>query len=107
DPEMDTLSMGVRDATSLEEIETKCHRIEEIIHRDAPWVPGYTVPFARCGYWRWMKWPDNFNVRQIRDVYSSYVYWIDEDTKKETLDAKGSGKTFPEQDLIFDQYRQK
>lgn len=107
DPEMDVLSMGVRDATSLEQIETQCHRIEEIIHRDAPWIPGYTAPFVRCGYWRWMRWPDNFNVRQIRDLYSSYVYWIDDDIKKETLEAKREGKTFPEQDLIFDQYQQK
>lgn len=106
DPEMDVLSQGVRDATTLEEIETKCHRIEEIIHRDAPWIPGYYVPFVRCGYWRWVQWPDDFNVKQIRDLYSSYVFWIDEDMKKETLKARRVGKTFPEQNLIFDQYRE-
>lgn len=106
DPEMDMLTQGVRDATSLEEIETKCHRIEEIIHRDAPWIPGYYVPFVRCGYWRWVKWPDDFNVKQIRDLYSSYVFWIDDDVKKETLKARREGKTFPEQNLIFDQYRE-
>lgn len=107
DPEMDVLSQGVRDATSLEQIEKNCHRIEEIIHRDAPWVPGYYVPFVRCGYWRWVKWPEKtFNVRQIRDLYSSYVFWIDEEVKDETLKARRQGKTFPEQNLIFDQYRE-
>lgn len=107
DPEMDVLSQGVRDATTLEEIETKCHRIEEIIHRDAPWIPGYYVPFVRCGYWRWVKWPEeDFNVKQIRDLYSSYVFWIDEDVKKATLKARREGKTFPEQNLIFDKFRE-
>ena len=106
DPELDVLSEGVRHATSLQEIEDKCHRIEEIIHRDAPWIPGYYAPFVRCGYWRWVKWPEeDFNVRQIRDLYSSYVFWIDEDVKKETLKARRDGKTFPEQNLIYDKFR--
>ncbi len=106
DPEMDVLSQGVRDATTLEEVETKCHRIEEIIHRDAPWIPGYNVPFRRCGYWRWVQWPDDFNVKKIRDLYSSYVFWIDEEIKNETLEARREGKGFPEQNLIFDQHRE-
>ena len=106
DPEMDILSQGVRDATTVDEIEAKSHRIEEIIHRDAVWIPGYYVPFERCGYWRWVNWPENFNVKQIRDLYSSYVFWIDEDMKEETLKARREGKTFPEQNLIFDQHRE-
>jgi len=103
---MDELSLGVRLATSLDEIEQKCHRIEEIIHRDAPWIPGYYLPFERCGYWRWMQWPDDFNVKQIRDLYASYVFWIDEDIKEETLKAKREGRTFPEQNLVFDKFRE-
>ena len=67
DPEMDMVSQAVRDATSLEEIEKMAHRAEEIIHRDAPWIPAYKVPFIRCGYWRWVQWPDDFNVKQTRD----------------------------------------
>ena len=53
-----------------------------------------------------MNWPENFNVKQIRDLYSSYVFWIDEDMKEETLKARREGKTFPEQNLIFDQHRE-
>lgn len=107
DPELDSLAMGVRNATSKDEIAAKSHRIEEIIHRDAPWVPGYSVPFIRCGYWRWVRWPDDFNIKQIRDVYASYVFWIDDDIKKETQKAMREGKTFPEKNLIFDQHRKK
>ena len=105
DPEMDVLAQGIRDATSEDEIANKAHRVEEIIHRDAPWIPGYGIPYVRCGYWRWMRWPDNFNVKQIRDIHSSYVFWIDDDIKKETQKAMRDGKTFPEKNLIFDQHR--
>jgi microcin C transport system substrate-binding protein len=105
DPEMDALAQGIRDATSEDEIERKAHRVEEIIHRDAPWIPGYAVPYIRCAYWRWMRWPDNFNVKQIRDLHSSYVFWIDDDIKQETKKAMREGTTFPEKNLIFDQHR--
>lgn len=105
DPEMDMLAQGIRDATSEDEIAAKTYRAEEILHRDAPWIPGYAVPFERCGYWRWMRWPEGFNVRQIRDLHSSHVFWIDEEIKEETQRAMRTGETFPEQNLIFDQHR--
>jgi microcin C transport system substrate-binding protein len=104
DPEMDTLTQGIRDATSEDEIERKSHRVEEIIHRDAPWIPGYAIPYIRCGYWRWIRWPDNFNIKQIRDVHASYVFWIDDEIKEETKKAMREGTTFPEKNLIFDQH---
>ena len=105
DPEMDEVSQAIRDARTLDEIEKASHRALEIIHRDAPWVPGYKTPFIRCGYWRWMQWPDDFNVKLTRDFESSYVYWIDEDIKKETLKAKREGRTFPEKNSVYDHYR--
>ncbi|MGJ8676535.1 MAG: ABC transporter substrate-binding protein [Akkermansiaceae bacterium] len=105
DSEMDQVADAVRDAISLDEIERNAHRAEELIYRDAPWIPGYTIPLIRCGYWRWMQWPDDFNVKQTRDLESTYLYWIDEDIKKETEKAMRDGDTFPEKNLIFDQYR--
>lgn len=105
DPEVDQLTQGIRDATSKDDIERMAHRVEEILHRDAPWIPGYMIPYIRCGYWRWVKWPDDFNVRKTRDLHSSYVFWIDEDVKEETKEAMREKTTFPERNLIFDTYR--
>lgn len=105
DSEMDTLALAVRDATSLDVIEKSAHRAEEIIHRDAPWIPGYKVPLLRCAYWRWMHWPDDFNVKQTGDLLENHVHWIDEGIQKDTLKAMREGRTFPEKNLVFDQYR--
>lgn len=105
DAEMDIMAQEIRDATSKQEIEVKAHRAEEILHRDAPWVPAYAVPFERCGYWRWVRWPEGFNVKQIRELHSSHVFWIDEDIKEETEKAMRTGERFPEKNLTFDQHR--
>lgn len=35
----------------------------------------------------------------------SYLYWVDNDVKKETLEAKREGRTFEEVDAVYDQYR--
>jgi microcin C transport system substrate-binding protein len=35
----------------------------------------------------------------------SYVFWIDEDIKKETKEAIRDQKTFPEVNRVYDKYR--
>ena len=35
----------------------------------------------------------------------SYVYWVDEEMKRETLEARRSGKTFPEVQEVKQRYR--
>ena len=43
-----------------------------------------------------MKFPEEtFDARTARDFEEMGVYWIDEEIKKETLEAMKSGKTFP------------
>ena len=37
----------------------------------------------------------------------SYVYWIDEGIKNETLEAKRTGKKFPEVQEVKDRYQTK
>ncbi|MFP6892949.1 MAG: hypothetical protein VCA18_04310, partial [Opitutales bacterium] len=37
--------------------------------------------------------------------FESYVYWIDEDIKRETETAKRSGKKFPEVQAVKQRYR--
>ena len=105
DAQMDILTQANRDAKSEDEVEKLCHQIEEIIHRDAPWIPAYKRNKLRCGYWRWVKWPDDFNIKLTRDLYNTHIYWIDEEVQKETLHAMRNDKTFPEKNLIFDQYQ--
>lgn len=107
DPEVDKLLEENRAGRSLDAIRDTSYKIEEIMHERAVWAPSYNRPFYRLGYWRWIRWPDNFNVRLGNEPEMNYVYWIDPEIEHETREAMKEGKAFPEKNLIFDQHRQK
>jgi microcin C transport system substrate-binding protein len=107
DKTIDPLLEENRNARSEEVVKETSYKLEEIFNDLAVWVPGYYRPFYREGYWRWVCWPKDFNVRLGFEPEINYVYWIDEDIKKDTLEARRTGRTFPERNLIFDQYRKK
>ncbi|HEY1121008.1 MAG TPA: hypothetical protein VGE67_05390, partial [Haloferula sp.] len=107
DPEVDKLLEENRNARSLDVIRETSRQLEEIFHDRAVWIPGFYRPFYRVGYWRWIRWPDNFNVRLGNEPEMNHVHWIDSDRRKETQDAMTHGRTFPEKNLIFDQHRKK
>lgn len=104
-PEWDALIDRYESSTDLEEIKSIAHELEEKIHEDAAFVPGWVRPYFQCAYWRWIRWPENFSSRLAREHDELNVHWIDPDIKKETLAAMESGKTFEKQTLIFDQHR--
>lgn len=105
-PEADPLAEKVRFATSEDEIRDASWQLEQILHDTAFWIPGYKRQFYRIGHWRWMKWPEDFNLKVTREAQESYVYWIDVEEKERTQAAKSKGERFPEVDVIYDQYRQ-
>jgi microcin C transport system substrate-binding protein len=107
----DSLSEMVRNATTPEDLKNAMQSLQRIIHDEAIFVPGYSVDFARIASWRWVRWPDcedtRFSPPVTLDPHEMFVYWIDDDIKKETLAARRSGKTFPESTRVFDDYREK
>ena len=107
DPEVDKILEANRNARSMEEIRDTSYKLEEIMHERAVWVPAYRRPFYRVGYWRWIRWPENFNVRLGNEPEMNHVHWVDQDIKKETLEAMRDHRTFPEKNLVFDQHRKK
>ncbi len=107
----DFLSEKVRTASTAEEIKDAAWKLQNIVHEEAFFVPAYTVDFIRMGSWRWVRWPDSPNTRFsppiVDDPLEAHVLWIDQDIQKETQAARRSGKTFPESNRIFDDYREK
>jgi len=103
DPRMDKFCEDERRATTIEAIRKASWGADQIIHDEAPWIPAYDQNYYRVAYWRWVKWPEKtFNVAVSELPLSNHVHWIDEDVKRETLEAMRGGKTFPETDLVFD-----
>ncbi|MEM9282746.1 MAG: extracellular solute-binding protein [Verrucomicrobiota bacterium] len=104
-PELDPMIKAYDQAESHEEKVELAHQIEEILYDHAAWVPGADMRFYRTGYWRWVKWPEDFNVKRSELARSTWVHWIDEDARKETKEAMKSGKTFESVIKVYDQYK--
>jgi microcin C transport system substrate-binding protein len=105
-PELDRLIEAYDRAETLDEMKRLAVQIEEIIHEDAAWVPGWAIPFYRIAYWRWVGWPDDFNVMTSRSALEYFLFWVDDEARNETRPAKRRGQTFPAQVKVFDQYKQ-
>ena len=104
-PELDRLIEAYDKAETLEEMKRLGAQIEEIIYNDAAWVNGWMNPAYRGGYWRYVKWPKDFNVMQSRTQEEFFLHWIDQDAKKETEEARRTGRTFPAKLEVFDQFK--
>lgn len=106
----DILTDKARSARTEEELREASWQLQHIMHDEAMFVPGYVSEFQRVGYWRWVKWPDSeftrFSPAMVYEPHEGYAYWIDQDVLKETLEARRSGKTFPEVNRVIDIYRE-
>lgn len=110
-PDTDALSEKVRSARSIEEMRDACWKLQNIMHEEAIFVPGFSMDFVRVGSWRWVRWPDcentHFSPPAIFEPYESFVFWVDEEMQAETQAARRSGKAYPESTRIVDDYRLK
>lgn len=107
DPAMDQLIDEYDHATNMDDIRRLAYQMEEMIRANAAFIPAFEIPFYRIGYWRWIRWPKDFNVRLSQTAGQYGLYWIDQDMKKATLAARASGQKFPPQILVFDQWKTK
>ena len=89
-----------------EEMIRLSHQMLELHHEHASWVPGYYNPALRIGHWRWLRYPDYFNHKHTRSAGQFWVHWVDEDIKKETLEARKNGTTFEPQINYYDQWKE-
>lgn len=104
-PELDRLIETYEKAETLEETKRLAAEMEQVIYDDAAWVNGWALPFYRMAYWRWVKWPKDFNVMTSRHAEEFFVHWIDTDLEKEVKAAQKNGTKFPPKVETFDQYK--
>jgi len=105
----DALADQVRTGRNAEELKEAAWKLQNIIHDEAIFVPGFSVDFVRLGSWRWVRWPDCENTRfsppVVYDPHEVFVFWVDEEMQAETQAARRTGKAFPESTKIIDAYR--
>ena len=111
-PELDSLIDSFKNEFDIEKKRALSREIQQVIADANVIVPGYMVPYARAGYWRWMKLPENMATKQTGYLFHGWgfsqtfsTFWIDENMKKETKAAMKSGKTFESVTIIDETYK--
>jgi len=105
DAEFDSMIELYDRSSDKDEMIDLAHRMTELHHELASFVPGYVQDFYRVGHWRWVRYPEFFNHRQSGNATELHVHWIDPQIKEETLAARQSGQPFEPQINVYDQYR--
>jgi microcin C transport system substrate-binding protein len=104
DKDLSVLIDDYRAATDMERLRTLGYDIQQRIHDDACFVPGYKIVTCRIASWRWIKYAPEFGMKNSDDVFETGTLWIDEDARRETQSARAAGKTFPRTVRIHDKY---
>tara|TARA_R110002072_G_scaffold36524_3_gene107537 strand:+ start:22380 stop:24323 length:1944 start_codon:yes stop_codon:yes gene_type:complete len=104
-PEMDQMINTYRASSDKQEMIDLAYKMTQLHHDNASFSPGFYQPFYRVGHWRWIRYPDDFNVKHSRSPAEYYVQWIDTKMKEETLAAKKNGESFESEINIYDQYK--
>ena len=109
DPHMDKLATALRNARTTEEVKKYSWEVQQMVHDEALFSPAWMTDYVRIGSWRWVRWPDTehtpFNVPTIYEPLESYVLWIDEERKQETLKAMRKKQSFPEVQRVIDVFK--
>lgn len=73
------------------------HRIDEIVHEEAFYIPFWNAPYIRLVYWDYVKWPEFFlPMRNSTASLTDYpVFWIDPDARNDLEAAMREGRTYP------------
>jgi microcin C transport system substrate-binding protein len=116
DPELDRLIDLERTSKNTNERITLSHQIQQKIHDICCWVPLYQVPYVRSLSWRWVRLPETLGTKTSKSLFEEFepweskyggLFWIDEDMKKETLEAMKNGKAFQPVTIINDRFKVK
>lgn len=109
DPEMDRLCEIVRGAETLEELREASHKVQQIVHDEAIFIPALNTGYVRMAYWKWMKFPQTklyeFSTPQVYIPIESYLYWIDVAEQTKMMKALKNNEKFPETNELHDLYR--
>ena len=90
-PEMDSMIDQYRASGDKQEMIDLAHRMTEIHHEHASFVPGFVQPGYRIGHWRWIRYPEGFNYKHTRGYNELFVHWIDRHQRRN----QGGGESWP------------
>ena len=83
------------------------HRIDEIVHEEAFYIPFWDAPYTRLVYWDYVEFPEFYLPRrnQTLNITDWMVYWIDPERRARLEEAMEIGEALGlDEDLDKDYY---
>jgi microcin C transport system substrate-binding protein len=71
------------------------HRIDDIVHDDAFYIPFWRSPFIRIAYWDYLRFPEFYLPKRTEQLSDYLVYWIDPARKQALARDVRDGKRYP------------
>lgn len=94
-PEVDEL-IGIYEKDLDFEVRKKAmHRIDQIVHDEAFYIPFWSAPYIRVAYWDYLRFPDFYLPRRTEQLTDWLVYWIDPKRKAALEEAMRNNKAYP------------
>jgi microcin C transport system substrate-binding protein len=94
-PEVDRLIQIYENDLDLEDRKQAMHRIDEIVHDEAFYIPFWTAPYIRLAWWDYMQFPEFYLPRRTEQFQDWMVYWIDPERRARLEEAMRNGTAFP------------
>jgi len=81
------------------------HRIDEIVHDEAFYLPFWVAPFHRIVYWDYLQFPDFYLPKRAQYPTEFMVFWIDPEKRAALEQAMASSEALPlDEELDKDYY---
>jgi microcin C transport system substrate-binding protein len=71
------------------------HRIDQIVHDEAFYIPFWAAPYIRLAYWDYVQFPEFYLPRQTEQITDFMVYWIDPARKDAMEKARAANQPLP------------
>lgn len=104
--EVDDLIQVYETDMSLEARQKAMHRIDNIVHDEAFYIPFWSAPYIRIAHWDYLKFPEFYLPRRTEQLTDYLVFWIDPKSQAALKDAMQKDQPLPlDKDLDKDFYK--
>lgn len=94
-PEVDELIRVYEDELDFDKRLKAMHRIDEIVHEEAFYIPFWSAPYLRVVHWDHLRFPDFWLPRRTEQLTDWLVYWIDPQRKAALDEAMRTKSALP------------
>ena len=98
--EVDELIQTYEENLDVEARLKATHRIDDIVHEEAFYIPFWTAPYIRLVYWDYLQFPEFYLPRRTEQITDYMVYWIDPAKREALEEAMRTGRAYPLDDEV-------